>query len=272
MAAGELSAPWLEPIAHDYALVRESAEAGRWEEVVERLNRLARERAIHNANDRRIVFAPAAAAGDAPYEAHIWRTGEVPTRRGQGGGWHDLFNALVWLSFPATKGRLNRFQAESLAASGVAPRRGVVRDAATLFDESGAVVLTRDPTVRASLCAMRWKELFVQGRAAFRGAARVVVFGHALFDKLRAPYKSICAQAWVIDADPETSDADRILAAAIDASALRPGSFAPLPVLGVPGWWPQNENPAFYDDAGVFRSARARHGPGAILAKSAAAQ
>ena len=31
--------------------------------------------------------------------------------------------------------------------------------------------------------------------------------------------------------------------------------FAPLPVLGVPGWWPANESPAFYDDATVFRQA-----------------
>jgi hypothetical protein len=24
-------------------------------------------------------------------------------------------------------------------------------------------------------------------------------------------------------------------------------------VLGVPGWWPGNEEPGFYDDAAVFR-------------------
>ena len=27
----------------------------------------------------------------------------------------------------------------------------------------------------------------------------------------------------------------------------------PLPVLGVPGWWPDNEMPAFYEDERVFR-------------------
>ena len=32
--------------------------------------------------------------------------------------------------------------------------------------------------------------------------------------------------------------------------------FAPLPVLGVPGWWPANESPAFYADATVFRPGR----------------
>jgi hypothetical protein len=27
-------------------------------------------------------------------------------------------------------------------------------------------------------------------------------------------------------------------------------------VLGVPGWWPDNENPAFYADTSVFRLPR----------------
>jgi hypothetical protein len=29
--------------------------------------------------------------------------------------------------------------------------------------------------------------------------------------------------------------------------------FAHLPVLGVPGWWRANQDPAFYADASVFR-------------------
>jgi hypothetical protein len=33
--------------------------------------------------------------------------------------------------------------------------------------------------------------------------------------------------------------------------------FAHLPVLGVPGWWPGNEDPAFYADASVFRASKA---------------
>ncbi|WP_236903919.1 DUF3025 domain-containing protein [Comamonas serinivorans] len=32
--------------------------------------------------------------------------------------------------------------------------------------------------------------------------------------------------------------------------------FAPLPILGVPGWWAGNREPGFYDDATVFRPAR----------------
>jgi len=32
--------------------------------------------------------------------------------------------------------------------------------------------------------------------------------------------------------------------------------LSPLPVLGVPGWWPDNERESFYDDADYFRSGR----------------
>ncbi len=34
--------------------------------------------------------------------------------------------------------------------------------------------------------------------------------------------------------------------------------FTPLPVLGVPGWWPANDATGFYDDAAVFRPAPAK--------------
>ena len=42
----------------------------------------------------------------------------------------------------------------------------------------------------------------------------------------------------------------------ITAASWSAKPFLPLPVLGVPGWWPANENPGFYDDADVFRPAR----------------
>src|SRR5438132_3342569 len=38
------------------------------------------------------------------YEVRIAETGEVETRARN---WHDLFNALVWVSFPAAKARIN---------------------------------------------------------------------------------------------------------------------------------------------------------------------
>jgi len=37
-----------------------------------------------------------------------------------------------------------------------------------------------------------------------------------------------------------------------------PRSLSPLPVLGIPGWWSENEAPAFYDDTAYFREGRMR--------------
>lgn len=247
-------APWFDPVAADYLAVRADAERGHWERAIERLNGIAAERALSNDNGQRVVFAAPDAAAGTPYELHVWRSGEVPTRRCEKGAWHDLFNALAWLAFPAAKGRLNRLQAAAIERDGVGPRRGGLRDAATLFDESGAIVLTRNAAIAAALRERRWHELFVASRARFAAEARVLVFGHALLEKLRAPYKSACAHALVIDAD--AGDVDAALAARLDARTLRAGAFAPLPVLGVPGWWPANEDASFYDDTAVFRAAR----------------
>ena len=49
---------------------------------------------------------------------------------------------------------------------------------------------------------------------------------------------------------------DAWLAQDLTAAKLAAKPFVPLPVLGVPGWWPDNEDPAFYADAGVFRPVR----------------
>jgi hypothetical protein len=43
------------------------------------------------------------------------------------------------------------------------------------------------------------------------------------------------------------------MAADLSAEKLSGKPFAHLPVLGVPLWWPANEDPSFYDDRSVFR-------------------
>jgi hypothetical protein len=91
-----------------------------------------------------------------------------------------------------------------------------------------------------------WKGLLVNQRARWQqGDAKLTLFGHALLEKLVTPYKSITAHVWV-----------GVPGAELDASVLAPKPFLPLPVLGVPGWWPGNEVPGFYDDDDVFRPAR----------------
>lgn len=263
------SAPWFAPYRPLLDEVGGDALAGRWPACVERLNARARARGLRNGNGRPLRFGAPDAAGARAYEAHIWSTGEVPTRIGDAGGWHDLFNALVWLAFPRVKSRLNALQAARIAADGVGARRGALRDAATLFDENGLLLFTDDAALAADLRAFDWQGLFVRGRQRFLEHARVVVFGHALLDKLRVPYKAVCGHAWVMprpaagagaadgaDGTGWAEAADQAVAAALGADALRSQAFSPLPVLGIPGWWAGNEAAGFYEDPSVFRPGR----------------
>lgn len=251
------SAPWFAPYRPLLDAVGADALAGRWPRCVEQLNLHAQAAGLVNENGHPVRFVDPDAAGACAYEAHIWATGGVPTRAGDNGGWHDLFNALAWLTFPRTKARLNRLQAAAIAADGVAPVRGGLRDAATLFDENAAILVTEDCELVDALRRFDWRTLFVADRERFARGVRVIAFGHALVDKLRAPYKAVCAHAWIVAA-PTGADADALAAAALDADTLRSDAFSPLPVLGIPGWWPVNADPAFYDDTRVFRPGRRR--------------
>lgn len=208
------------------------------------------------------------------YEAFIGATGQVPSRENL----HDFFNALMWLALPQVKIALNAIQASEITraaqsaeqsaeqATPSAPsggRRGRVRDAATLFDESAALVLVADPALESALRAHQWDELFQSRRASYGKQWQVIVFGHALLEKLVSPYKAITAHAWVVEIRDQAAlaQADLNVTAAMVAEQLKQGlsktRMTPLPLAGVPGWWP-GQDQAFYADAQVFRPRRAR--------------
>ena len=185
------------------------------------------------------------------YEQHIWDTRRVPTRDNL----HDFFNGLVWLSFPHTKRRLNQLQAQAIAADGVQAVRGPLRDALTVFDENGAV-LQAPEALWDALRSRDWQRLFIDLRPLW-GQARLVLFGHALLEKLVSPRKPMVAHVYQAPiAIKSIANLDAWLAQAVQPQLWAAKPFAPLPVLGVPGWWPANEAPGFYADAQVFRPPR----------------
>ena len=250
-------APWFGAIRPMLDALGADATERRWSRCVGRLDGMAKARGVRNEQGLAISFVDASTLGGEAYERHIWRTGQVPTRTDEEGGWHDLFNALVWLAFPRTKARLNRLQAGAIERDGVGARRGGLRDAATLFDENAALFVTANRGLADALRAFDWQTLFVRRRDEFVRDVRVHAFGHALIDKLRRPYKSICAHAWVVDAaGGALADVDTLTVGTLGQEALSVAGFAPLPVLGIPGWWPANRDPSFYDDAQVFRAGR----------------
>jgi len=249
--AGSLSAvDWSQPWFGTVAALRGGVAT---REPIVQLTRRAAERNVTTASGWPIEFV---AADDAPagraYESHIAATGRVPTRLNR----HDLFNALAWLAFPRTKARLNALHAAAIERDGIGGRRGPLRDAATLFDENGALLVTADPVLPALLRERRWKAAFVEHRDIW-DSVRVLVFGHALMDKLVAPYKSITAHALVVElrADTPQAEVDARLARRLDEN-FDTSAFLPLPVLGVPGW-SRSASPIDYDDTAVFRPLRA---------------
>jgi len=228
--------PWLAPLRTVGEAVVRCVQGGA--SVAEALNASA-----GGQTERTFVPQEALPPGEA-YEAFIARTGRVPTRDNL----HDLFNGLVWLVRPAWKARLNRLQAAEIARRGVGAVRGPVRDALTLFDENGAWLEAPAPLVQA-LAGRDWAGLFGPLRPLWR-QARLEIVGHALLEQLAvAPRKPLTAH--VLAALPDRPDP-----VALEPQDWARKPFLPLPVLGVPGWWPANEDPAFYLDAGVFRPPR----------------
>jgi hypothetical protein len=223
------------------------------DELIAALNRHANACGVTTAAGAPIVFA---SPDDAPtgraYESHIAQSGRVPTRSNR----HDLFNALIWLVFPRTKARLNALQATAIESTGVGGVRGPLRDAATVFDESGAVLVTPNERLIDDLRARRWHEAFVARRSEW-GDVGVRIFGHALMDKLVAPYKAMTAHALVVALAPTASlaEVDEALAERLDGR-LTSTDFVAFPVLGIPGWCDANREASFYADATVFRPER----------------
>lgn len=255
---GALAQPWFEPYAPIARGVLTELQRG-----LEHTQALAAVQArqapiLLGVGPLRFVDAAAQPPGLA-YESFIAQTACVPTRRNV----HDLFNALVWLRFAPLKARLNRLQADEIARSGVGPTRGAVRDALTLFDENGAL-WPAPPVLARALAERDWPSLFLTRRGLWRGNMPLI-FGHALLEKLLAPRKGMTAHVWLLspgsNADPHAdgeADSDAVHQALL---LLQPPLLAirahlPLPVLGVPGWWPANETPGFYDDPAVFRPLR----------------
>jgi hypothetical protein len=237
--------PWFAPWQHPGEQVAQ--DALRSHSVAQALNHLSSE--PHSTPAIQFVAQSELPATQA-YEDFIFQQGRVPTRDGL----HDFFNGLCWHRFPLTKQRLNALQAVEIAHQGVGATRGSVRDALTLFDEN-AVLLQLPDALWQALQARDWRSLLVDQRAKWQDV-HIVLFGHALLEKLVTPYVSITGHVYRIAPNVDArSDAalDDWLSTDLQPEKLATKPFEPLPVLGVPGWWPANEAPGFYDNVQVFR-------------------
>lgn len=254
--------PWFAPLR---SLAEKLPQIG-WPNV-EVLDHVAQEtgRRIVNARGQRIRFVrndDPAHAGHA-YEPLTYEHGQVRVRPID---WHDLLNALVWMTFPTAKAAINARHQQAIEAQ-AGSVRSPVRDALTHFDEDGMAVLSTDPALSQLLREFAWKELFFAHRAQVAQSMRFVPIGHALYDKLRAPFIGLTAKCIVFEVAPDAlarerealrMQVDRLLALHIldPTHLLAPRELQPLPVLGVPGWWPDNEDARFYENVDYFRPGR----------------
>jgi hypothetical protein len=250
--------PWLTHLRELGGMISSSSD---WMSVA---NQVAGQRGLTSANAKLISFVPQKDIPDlSGYEAHIYSTGEIPTRDNL----HDFFNALMWLQFPRIKQALNRMQyaeiERMLRTSPAVEERGKQRDAATLFDENCAFVISSDLSFLDALKARRWKEILMIDPPQFSNRCEVILFGHALIEKLITPYKAITAHVWNVTVESDwfelsteerRSWLDQTVAEDL-ARGFLSSDFNHLPILGVPGWW-DNQSDDFYDDATVFRSSR----------------
>ncbi len=241
VAAIDWSAPWFEPWRE---LGAPAARAVRAEQPLHDV--------LNGLGKSPVRFVPQSTlpVGEA-YESYIFNSKQCPVRDDV----HDFFNGMCWNLFPQTKQRLNEFQAAQIAADGLRAVRGPVRDALTLFDENAAFLDAPD-ALWAALVAKDWTRLFVELRPLW-SHTRLVVFGHAALEKLVSARKALVVHVYRSKfAITSIALLDLAVAEELDAGKLAAKPFAPLPVLGVPGWWPANDDPAFYADAAVFRPPR----------------
>ena len=226
---------------------------------------------LRSAGGHAIRFVASNELGDDGYEHRIYTTGQVSTRPRN---WHDLFNALVWMRYPHIKSALNALHYQA-GAERKSASRGPLRDALTLFDECGAVVLSDRRDILDALARRRWRDAFLA--EGFDASVMVSVIGHATLEKSLAPYKSMCANVLFVQAPAEflaltreqrALTLDRVVAELVlKGGVLRnPACLSPLPLAGVPGWWPRanQDEPGFYLDLDVFRPPPANLAPAPI--------
>jgi len=225
------------------------------------------------------------------YLARVYLQGEIQTRLCN---WHDFMQILSWRLFPLSKSALverHFFCAEQrwrdLDRGAVEPgRRSQQENLLSLWDEGGLLIVSDSDEIAQMLRQFQWRELFVAYRHQLRDHLRVIVFGHGLFEKLRHPYIGLTANSVILAVETQQMAlSTQALLPIVDAQLAQlikqpsrndntlasnmatpfthalnnPRDLQPFPLLGMPGLWPGNDTPAFYENERYFRPGRREH-------------
>lgn len=193
------------------------------------------------------------------YELAVFQEQVVPTRFDH---WHDRFNAAMWLLWPRSKLALNRAHVADLGNSN-RRRRSRRRDALTLLDEVGVIIVSTDSATPELNRRHQWQTLFWERRQHWlSGQTRALLIGHGLAEQLLTPYLGLTGKALHLPLSGDwlrlpPGDFQRMvdgqLAELIGRKLSSPSELSPLPVLGIPQWHDDNARPEFYANRDYFR-------------------
>lgn len=187
------------------------------------------------------------------YEARIFLKHEIPTRKHS---WHDFFNALVWGRFFNSKQMINRLHFHFQKSRYPHKQRLPAENMLTLFDENGAIVIATDRFYLDLIREHHWHELFWRQREMLAKHVKVIIFGHGLYEKALRPYIGLTAKCLMFVAqENDILNADYLVTKYLQehVNSLHPSLLAPLPILGIPGWWVDNADEGFYQNRNYFR-------------------
>ena len=202
------------------------------------------------------------ASFESGFEQRTYLEGEVQIRQSN---WHDLLNAYSWLVFPKSKAVLNAIHYRVLCADR-GRGRSRLGDALTMFDEDGVLVVSSNKEIFELIANFNWKELFWSQRSILINSTKFVPFGHALCEKAMNPFIGLTGKAVFVEVNPGSLELEgdswlnfldgRLVNFFKNGGLSDNQDLHPLPILGIPGWFSENENARFYENRSYFRTGR----------------
>jgi hypothetical protein len=145
--------------------------------------------------------------------------------------------------------------------------RTPIENMLSLFDEGGAVVVSSDESLLQLIRDFRWKTLFWDRRDELTQKLQCFTFGHAMYEKGLMPYVGLTANCILLSVDSDFFSQslelrieylDQQLADIFTKGEqyIKPKDLSPFPILGMPGWDPDNKRESYYDNLAYFRPGR----------------
>ena len=97
-----------------------------------------------------------------------------------------MLNGLIWLNFPQAKAVFNERHAKDILQHGIHNARTALRNALTVFDENGGIVVSSDRLLLEQLQTFKWQAALVTHRANWLAQHhRTIAFFHLVMPCLK---------------------------------------------------------------------------------------